>query len=88
LEVELITGKTHQIRAHLASIDHALVGDAKYGVNEVNQQFLKKYKLENQLLHAYRLEFPVMSGEFEALSEMVFLAPLPKEFKAILKDLG
>ncbi len=87
LEVELITGKTHQIRAHLASIEHALVGDTKYGRQDVNQYFQKKYKLESQLLHAYRLEFPVMDGELEALSEMVFLAPLPKEFKKILKDL-
>ena len=88
LEVELITGKTHQIRAHLASIDHALIGDAKYGKQDVNQHFHKKYKLDNHLLHAYRLEFPVLTGEFESLSEMVFLAPLPKEFKIILKDLA
>lgn len=87
LEVELITGKTHQIRAHLASIDHALVGDTKYGNEVVNQHFHKKYKLDNHLLHAYRLEFPVLSGCLENLSEMVFLAPLPKEFKNILKDL-
>ena len=88
LEVELITGKTHQIRAHLASIDHPLIGDAKYGKQDVNQHFQKKYKLENHLLHAYRLEFPILGGEFESLSEMVFLAPLPKEFKIILKDLA
>lgn len=88
LEVELITGKTHQIRAHLASIEHALVGDTKYGNAEVNQSFKKKYKLDSQLLHAYRLEFPVLDGCLEPLSEMVFLAPLPKEFKAILKDLA
>lgn len=88
LEVELITGKTHQIRAHLASIEHALVGDTKYGLGDVNQHFQKKYKLENQLLHAYRLEFPQLGGCLEPISEMVFLAPLPKEFKAILKDLA
>lgn len=88
LEVELITGKTHQIRAHLASIEHALVGDTKYGLADVNQYFQEKYKLENQLLHAYRLEFPRLGGCLEPLSEMVFLAPLPKEFKAILKDLA
>ena len=87
LEVELITGKTHQIRAHLASIEHPLVGDSKYGNADVNKHFQKKYKLENQLLHAYRLEFPILSGALENISEMVFLAPLPKEFKAILKDL-
>ena len=87
LEVELITGKTHQIRAHLASIEHALVGDTKYGNADINQHFQKKYKLDNQLLHAYRLEFPILDGCLEPLSEMVFLAPLPKEFKIILKDL-
>ena len=87
LEVELITGKTHQIRAHLASIEHPLVGDTKYGNADANQFFQKKYKLENQLLHAYRLEFPVLNGCLEPLSEMVFLAPLPKNFKSILKDL-
>ena len=87
LEVELITGKTHQIRAHLASIEHPLIGDAKYGNSKINQYFQKKYKLENQLLHAYRLEFPVLEGTLEALSEMAFLAPLPKAFKTILKDL-
>ena len=88
LEVELITGKTHQIRAHLASIEHPLIGDTKYGNAESNQYFQKKYKLENQLLHAYRLEFPVLDGCLEPLSEMVFLAPIPKEFKAILKGLS
>ena len=88
LEVELITGKTHQIRAHLASIEHALVGDTKYGMSDVNQHFQKKYKLDNQLLHAYRLEFPRLGGCLEPISEMVFLAPLPKEFKSILKDLA
>lgn len=88
LEVELITGKTHQIRAHLASIEHPLIGDTKYGIAEINQQFQKKYKLENQLLHAYRLEFPVLEGCLEPLSEMVFLAPIPKEFKVILKGLS
>ncbi len=88
LEVELITGKPHQIRAHLASIEHALVGDTKYGKQDVNQHFQKKYKLDNQLLHAYRLEFPVLEGSLEPLSEMVFLAPLPKQFKSILKDLS
>ena len=86
--MELITGKTHQIRAHLASIEHALVGDTKYGMSDVNQHFQKKYKLDNQLLHAYRLEFPRLGGCLEPISEMVFLAPLPKEFKSILKDLA
>lgn len=53
LEVELVTGKTHQIRAHLAHIGHSIVGDGKYGINSIN----KKYKAKHQILWAYKLVF-------------------------------
>ena len=53
LEVELITGRTHQIRAHLAHIGHPIIGDGKYGINKVNKEFGKKY----QELEAYKLVF-------------------------------
>lgn len=86
LEVELITGKTHQIRAHLASIKHPLIGDSKYGNERVNQEVRKKYGLKNQLLHAYRMEFPIMEGELAGLSEKTIIAPLPEQFKSILED--
>lgn len=58
MEAELITGKTHQIRAHLASAGHPLLGDYKYGDRAFNDSYRKKYKITDQLLHAYRLEFP------------------------------
>ncbi len=58
IEVELITGKTHQIRAHMASVGHPLLGDYKYGDKTFNDKYQKKYGIKNQLLHAYRLEFP------------------------------
>lgn len=86
LEVELITGKTHQIRAHLASIQHPLIGDTKYGNEKMNQQVCKKYGLKNQLLHAYRMEFPAMDGELKGLSEKIIIAPLPEQFNRILED--
>ncbi|MBQ9806218.1 MAG: RluA family pseudouridine synthase [Clostridia bacterium] len=53
LEVELITGRTHQIRAHLSHIGHPLLGDGKYGINRADRE--KGYKF--QALYAYRLEF-------------------------------
>lgn len=53
VEVELLTGKTHQIRAHLAHIGHFVIGDEKYGDSTIN----KKYKNKYQNLYAYRIVF-------------------------------
>ncbi|MFQ6825843.1 MAG: RluA family pseudouridine synthase [Faecalimonas sp.] len=86
LEVRLITGKTHQIRAHLASEGHPLIGDYKYGDRKLNDFYQKKYGLKSQLLHAYRLEFPVMEGVCSQLSEKVFIADVPLLFAKICKE--
>ncbi len=53
IEVELITGKTHQIRAHMAHIGYPLVGDGKYGLNQVNKEF----QADGQALIAYKICF-------------------------------
>lgn len=75
LKVELMTGRTHQIRAHLAAIGHGIVGDGKYGSERVNDYFRKHYHLRHQLLHSWRMEF-----EGRRLT-----APLWPEFEAVLK---
>lgn len=59
LEIELVTGRTHQIRAHLSHIGHPLIGDGKYGVNREDRE--KGYKY--QALYAYRLRFDFSDGE-------------------------
>ena len=59
LSVKLITGKTHQIRAHLASMAHPIIGDFKYGKRSVNEFYKKKYGIKWQLLHSYNLIYPV-----------------------------
>lgn len=89
LEVELMTGKTHQIRAHLASIGHPLIGDYKYGNEKTNQPFNRKYGLKSQLLHACRIVFPEITvGPGLAVSQKIFTAPEPEQFETLKKALG
>lgn len=57
LDVEIETGRTHQIRAHLSHIGYPIIGDGKYGKNEINKQFGKKY----QMLCSYKLKFDFQS---------------------------
>lgn len=85
LRVRLVTGRTHQIRSHLASIGHPIIGDAKYGDPGVNRYYNRKYGLCHQLLHGRELELPVLRGTLEAVSGKRFLAPLPDEFRTVLK---
>ena len=88
LEVHLITGKTHQIRAHLASIGHPIIGDYKYGDKQINEMYRQAYGLKSQLLHAYRLEMPSSDGSLAYLNDKKFVAELPDKFIKICKDKG
>ena len=81
LDVELITGKSHQIRAHLSAGGHPLIGDRKYASKE-SSGFAKDPG--RQFLHAYKIIFPKCGGCLENISERSFEAPLPKELKNVL----
>lgn len=78
IEVELLTGRTHQIRAHMAYIGHALIGDGKYGINKSDRA--KGYKY--QALYSYRLRFNFDKSKESALDYLS-----GKEFKIPKKDI-
>lgn len=86
LSIHLYTGKTHQIRAHLASIGHPIVGDFKYG-NKDNSLLAKRCNIKRQLLHAYRVVFPRTEGGFEYLSNKEIIAEPYGDYERALKEL-
>ena len=87
LRVKLVTGKTHQIRAHLASIGHPILGDFKYGDRKINEWAKRKFDLNSQLLHCVELQFPSKMEGCIQLKGKQIKAPLPKEFQKIKNEL-
>ena len=87
LDVTLLTGRTHQIRVHLASINHPIIGDSKYGNFEVNRLFKQKYGLDSQFLHAYKMGFGDLPKPLETLSRKEFIAEPNEEIANILTKL-
>lgn len=75
LKVKILTGRTHQIRVHLKSIHHPLVGDQKYG-NKNSDILGKKYGLNHVFLHAKRICFHNLEGTLQYLNHQEFTAPL------------
>ena len=78
LEVQLLTGRTHQIRVHCQAKGHPVVGDGKYG-NDAFNKTIKKLGFGRMFLHAWRLEVE-LQGE-----TLLLEAPMPPEFQRLLR---
>ncbi|MFP5344739.1 MAG: pseudouridine synthase, partial [Gammaproteobacteria bacterium] len=81
VQVELETGRTHQIRVHAAHIKHPLAGDDKYGDWEFNRR-MKAQGLKRLFLHAHQMAFTLPGGRKIKLS-----APLPADLQQVLDGL-
>jgi 23S rRNA pseudouridine955/2504/2580 synthase len=87
LEVELITGRTHQIRAHLAQAGYPVIGDPKYGDARVNLAIEKRYGLTTQFLHAHRIAFEKGEGALADLAGLRVESPLPRQLERIRSEI-
>ncbi len=85
VRAELVTGRTHQIRVHFASIGHPLVGDEKYGFPNANRISKEKTGLDSQFLHAAELRFGNVCGPLTPLKNQIIDSPLPKELQNVLE---
>lgn len=88
VRVELVTGRTHQIRVHFASIGHPLIGDEKYGDFASCREVKRLTGLDSQFLHANGLEFKNVSGPLKGLKGKTVVSPLPKELEQVIELLA
>ncbi|MGY0372738.1 RluA family pseudouridine synthase [Clostridium sp. JNZ J1-5] len=86
LELDLITGRSHQLRAHLSYLGNPIIGDTKYGDKKLNNFFNNKYGLSFQYLYAYKLVFKDCPKELAYMENKVVTESLPPIFKKIKKD--
>lgn len=87
VKVQLITGKSHQIRAHFNHLGYYIIGDGKYGKQNVNRYFREKYGLTHQLLHCHTIRFHEISGRLAYLSGQEVMADVPEQFRNIREEL-
>lgn len=87
VEVELVTGRTHQIRAHLSGAGYPVIGDAKYGNKIVNSKIDKMFGLTTQFLHAYKLSFHGAESPLEYMIGREIEGKLPQNLEKIRHEL-
>ena len=83
IECRLETGRTHQIRAHLAWLGIPVAGDPKYGLRTADAPLTERYRLTRQMLHAWEVRFP-SSAEITALQGRTFRAGPPADFRRVM----
>ncbi|WP_446899554.1 RluA family pseudouridine synthase [Clostridium sp. LBM24168] len=87
LELKLLTGRSHQLRTHLAYLGNPIIGDSKYGDSKLNSFFYNKYNLSYQYLYAYKLYFRNCTGKLDYMEGRTITAALPPTFKKIKNDI-
>jgi 23S rRNA pseudouridine955/2504/2580 synthase len=80
VEAELVTGKSHQLRAHFAALGHPIIGDYKYGDRRLNDKYKRRFGVESQLLYAYRAVFPPLEEPLADMSGLEVVGKVPEVF--------
>lgn len=82
MDVQILTGRMHQIRTQLAYLGHPIIGDEKYGEEKINRYFAKYHHSKRLFLHARALHFEINGKDYK------FEAPLPDELQAVVQTLS
>lgn len=86
IEIDLITGRSHQLRAHLKHLGNPIIGDPKYGDKKVNNFFVNRYGLDYQYLYAFKVLFKDTPQELAYMENKTIAESLPPVLKKIKND--
>lgn len=86
IEIDLLTGRSHQLRAHLAQLGNPIVGDPKYGDKKLNSFFVNRYGIDYQFLYAYKVIFKSDAPELSYMKNKTIAESLPPVLKKIKND--